>query len=167
MLDNLSAIVSSEYFKPYEFCPGSSQIRSDIVTLSSIGGWIGIGPVDVKRYFSVGDLSVMLGSVFGAIRPKGNLNYSHLVMSPSQSALRAMGFDEKLFKSGDDFRLPLGFYVIGSGRECDFKLEIKQEGLDRMHLPERGLNLNSANQILRSWYKELAENLPRVLPHHY
>lgn len=167
VLDNLSAIVKSEYFKQYEFFPEGSQIRSDIINLSSIGGGFGLEPIDLDRLFVVDDLAAPLDCVFGVIKSKGNLNYSRLVITPAKDALRAMGFEDKVFLLDDRFTLPLGFYVVGCGRERKFEFEIKQDGVSRRHFPELGLNLKAANQVLGSWYRELDHNLQKILPHQF
>jgi len=173
-IENLRAVISSDYFKAYEFCDG--RISSDIISTDSIGG----DNPRTKSRFKVGDITDMLVGLFDGIENKGSLNEVSWRITPLRKKLKAMKFEKRLYK--DDLSLPLTVSVQREGEynaeKCGlihkkywggnsdkYVFHVLNLGFDESYFESEGLDLEDANARLAKWYKEVTRNLKKILPH--
>lgn len=164
VIDNLCAVLSSDYFKAYEFCYGGSKIDSDLISMGSIGGWAGIRDSRVK----VADISHMLMYMLRSVQLNGTLLNANLKLTPSPETLREMGFEQGLFETDEEFDLPLVFEAQTilekfepTGKYC---FRVAHRGFDESYFQAEGFDLKAAEKIVRPWYSNLTRNLKRILP---
>gem|GEM_PF-6542840 len=161
-IDNLLAIVRADYFKPYEISSGDSRLNSDLLRVESLGGW----RAGTIKPYTVGDLSDVLVSLLGAIRDRGTLHLASLQLRISQKEIKAMGFERKLYVD-EDFGLPLSLSIVRGARSAPDKylFTAKNLGLKESYFESAGLDLKDANQRLFTWYRQVARQLTKILPH--
>ena len=163
-IDNMCAVLSSDYFKAYEFCFHGSRIRSDIIDIDSIGGEAG----NERGRIKVEDLSRMLIYLFRTIQTKGTLHEIKLSTTPSQERLHEMGFENGLFEADENFDLPLVFRASmvserfkPTGKYC---FKVAHAGFEESFFQEHDLNVRTAEKLLPPWYSSISRNLNVILP---
>jgi len=173
-IENLRAIISSDYFKTYEFCNG--RMYSDIISVNSIGGY---NP-RTKSRFKVGDVTDTLGGLLDGIENKGSLNEVFWQIALPDKKLKAMKFEKRLYE--DDFDLPLTFSLQREGEynaeKCGlvhkkywggnsdkYVFRVVNLGFKESYFESKGWDLKDANARLAKWYKQVNRNLKKILPH--
>lgn len=158
-IENLRAVLSSDYFKDYEFCIDGGQLRSDMISVDSIGGYKK-GKIEM---YKAGELSDTVLALLNAVENTGTLDHVFICLAPSEEILRAMNFEERVY---DDLRLPLTFGIAIEGRnEQTYCFSVTNYGLKQSHFEDHGLNFKDAKKKLALWYAEITINLKKILPH--
>ena len=159
-IENLKAIISSDYFKAYEFyCPSNNRIYSDMISVDSIGG--------IMKTFKVGDLADTVVALLDSIESKGILNEAFVELTPSEERLRNMEFEDRLYE--DDLNLPLCFYISKNERYNggEYSFSIFNLSFKESYFESRGLDLKDAKQKRGRWYSEITRNLKKILPNQF
>lgn len=159
-LENLRAIISSDYFGEYTI-QGSNRIGADIIKVNSIGTLN-----KNSERSKVKDLASTLLAVVEGIKREGKLEEVFIGISPSEEKIRKMNFEEKLYE--EDTRLPLTISIQKQGdteSQQIYEFTIYQLGFKESYLEELGCSIKDSRKKIGRWYKELTLNLKKILPH--
>ena len=150
-IENLNAVLSSDYFRDYEFYPDVNEIVSNVIGIDSIG----LGREQPYKVKEIGDIVVGL---LDAVKNRGILNKVFIKITPPKDTVQTMQFeaagetDDKL-----DISLPITFSVSQEKFGSDeYYFCVLQSGLG---------GVKDAEKKLARWYQEIDKTLKEILPH--
>lgn len=155
-LENMAAIVNSDYFKEFVFLP--SAIHSDILNINDFGRDISIEGTTVR------DLSKTLTGAYQDISACGILEFSALAISLPEKRLRSFGFDERIFYDQfKPFTLPLTFTT--QPFHNFYRLNVSMDRLNREYYQNLGINYQNMRKVIDPWHVQVKEQVNKVVPH--
>jgi len=159
-IENLKAMLASEYFKEYNF--DNARLSSDLVT------------ADLKRGYSlqnvrlkIADITNTFTSLLEVASSKGTLTEVFVELKPSDEMMRSMQFEKKLYE--EDLALPLNISIRkeGTTENSNYRFSIVNLGLKQSYFESQGLNFKDAQTKVSKWYRELTKNLKKMLPYEF
>lgn len=161
-IENLKAILGSDYFKTYNFYP-NSRISSDIIT-TEIAGYKTVNEKTVPN--KVSDISDAIIALLNGIDNKGTLIETFIKLCPSDEVMKTIEFEKGLYEDGA-ISLPLSFSIMRERRDDTMKynFQVINMGFKKSYFESHGFDFKDANKKIANWYREITRNLKSILPH--
>ena len=170
-IENMRAVITSDYFKKYNFSPSPNSIKSNIIRVDCIGGRKknadGMYIIPVELY-SVADISKTVDSLLEAIQLEGILEDAHLNLRLPASLVKAMNFEKRLTEE-EGVNLMMNFYIArDTPRDSSiqtYKFQVFDLGWKKSYFEEEDLNFKDASAKRGNWRGQVTRALNRILPH--
>ncbi|MDO8642387.1 MAG: hypothetical protein Q7R76_02230 [Candidatus Woesearchaeota archaeon] len=160
-IENLTAVVRSNYFRAYEFHSDKSRVRSDMITVDSIGGW----REGTTGEYQVEDLADMVVAVLEGVKDEGIMGEAFLRIALSEKKVRAMKFERRLYDH--DLILGLTFSITRERRSDSgrYTFCVSDGGFKKSYFESEGLDFDDAKKKRDAWNREVNTELKQILPH--